>query len=343
MKISPMAAGSGGTPGQTLSSVDVGRTANPMKMERARAIARGETLPDLPPEQVEQPRPDARRLRMKTNFSTNRDFPEPQAEGGMVAASTPATAAPSAHPEGSTESSTPDTAEPGAVEVTQPLSPQFAALAKQKRALQLERAEFEKQKAAQVQGVSPEDFAAKLKADPLGVLQEHGVTYDALTEAILSDKQQINPEILSLKQKLADLEKGIESKFQSNESRQEEAALTEMLYEAEALAKEGENFEMIRSEDAYDQVLRLIHKTYKDTGRVLDVTQAMETVENQLMARAEKLASINKVRNKIAPPSPTPAQPAQRGMRTLTARDTASPVTDRRARAIAAAMGTLKR
>lgn len=330
MKVSPIAQPSG-TPGQALNSVDVGRTASPMKLERARSIARGEKIPEQAESQVEQPRPNVRSLKMKTNFSTNREMP--------IEAEAPEVQEPVAQP----QSSTLDAVEPGAVEATQPLSPQFAALAKQKRALQLERAEFEKQKAVNP-GINSEDFKARLQSDPLGVLQEHGVTYDQLTEAILSDKQQINPEIQALKQELKALKEGVDKTFQSNEQRQEEAALSEMLNEAEALAKEGEDFEMIRSEDAYDQVLRLIHSTYKDTGRVLDVTDAMNTIETQLLAKAEKLASINKVRNKIAPPPTPPAAPQLRqGMRTLTARDNAAPLMDRRARAIAAAMGTLKR
>ena len=329
MKVSPMAASSN-TPGQALNSVDVGHTASPMRLERARAIARGEKVAAEAEPQAEQPKPNVRSLKMKTNFSTDRMMPEAEA------------AEPVDNPIEAAESSKEDVAEPGAVEATQPLSPQFAALAKQKRALQLERAEFEKLK-AQPQ-VNTEDFAAKLKADPLGVLQEHGVTYDQLTEAILSDKQQLNPEIQALKQELKALKEGVDTKFQSNEQRQEESALTEMLYEAEALAKEGEDFEMIRTEDAYDQVLRLIHTTYKETGRVLDVREAMNKIETTLFAKAEKLASINKVRNKIAQPSPVPAAlPPRQGMRTLTARDNAAPLMDRRARAIAAAMGTLKR
>ncbi len=346
MKVSPMASNAAGQPGQSLNSVNVGQTASPMKLERARALARGERLPDVAPENTEQPRPDVRRLKMKTNFTTNRDMPLSQDAGDeSLAEATPGDSASAAADP--TQSSNTDTTEQGAVEATQPLSPQFAALAKQKRAFQLEKAEFEKQKAetlAASSGQGLEDLKARAASDPMGVLQDLGVTYDALTEAILSDKQQDNPRIMALEQQIKALKEGVDKTFQTNEQRQEEAALSEMLNEAESLAKEGDAYEMIRSEDAYEDVLRLIHTTYKDTGRVLDVSEAMNTIENKLLARAEKLASINKVRNKIAPPANTAApQQQNRGMRTLTARDTATPIMDRRARAIAAAMGTLKR
>jgi hypothetical protein len=331
MKISPIAQSSG-QPGESLSSVNTGRTADPIKMERARAIARGEKVAEQSgDQQADRVQQDVRKLKMRTNFSTDRDAPALEAV---------------APPTETAQSSTEDTSEPGAVEATQPLSPQFAALAKQKRALQVkERELLEREKALTANPTTGDaELIARLKSKPLSVLQEHGVTYDQLTEEILNG-QGHNPEIQALKEEIAALKKGVDSQFQTREEQQEEAALTEMLYEAEGLAKDGDAFEMIRTEDAYDEVLRLIHSTYKKTGRVLDVQEAMNTVENRLLARAEKLASINKVRAKIAPPESTQLQPQQKpqGMRTLTARDTATPVMDRRARAIAAAMGTLKR
>lgn len=338
MNIRPIAQSSG-QPGESLTSSHVGRTADAGKMERAKAIARGEQVEEpqtTGDSQADRAQRDVRKLKMRTNFSTNRDLPQTmEAE--------PETQAPPAPAE--TISSIPDPIEPGAVEATQPLSPQFAALAKQKRAFQLEKAEFEKLKAASAGGNSQE-FIDKLKQNPLSVLQEHGVLgpdfYNSLTEQLLNGPGH-NPEIQALKEELAALKKGVDSQFQSREEQQEEAALGEMLNEAEGLAKEGDAFEMIRSEEAYEDVLRLIHSTYKTTGRVLDVQDAMNQVENKLLARAEKLASINKVRARIAPPPTPPQLQPQRGMRTLTARDTAAPMMDRRARAIAAAMGTLKR
>lgn len=325
MKISPLS--SGGHPGQTLGSVDVGRTADPVKLERARAIARGEKISEQAPPAEERTTRDIRKLKMRTNFSTNReDFPQELVPGALD----PAT---------ELVSSTPEVVEAPAVEATQPLSPQFAALARQKRALQLEKAEFEKSKAGFTDAQS---LVERLKLNPLSVLQENGVTYDQLTEAILGG-QQGNPEILELKAKIKALEEGVDSKFQSQEDRQEEAALTEMLDIAESLAKEGDTFELIRERDAYDQVLKLIHSTYKKTGRVLDVSEAMTTIENQLLSDAEKFAGLSKVRSRLSPPV-DPLQPQPKpAMRTLTARDTANPAMSRRARAIAAAMGTLRK
>lgn len=332
MKISPIAQGSG-TPGQTLGSVDIGKTADAQKMERARAIARGE----VPQETTGNPQADkalqnVRSIRMQTNRTINRELPPEQVTEETV---------------DTTQSTISDTTEEPAVEVTQPLSPQFAALAKQKRALQVKEKELADREKALGSGApmkEAEELKARIKANPLSVLQENGVTYDQLTEAILSD--QSNPDIQALKDEIKALKGDVEKSFVTREEQAEEAALTEILYEAEDLSKEGEAYEMIRAtgQSAYDKVLRNIYDEYKKTGRVPSTSKIMDKVENELLADAERLASIGKVRSKLAPPPAPPLQSQpQRQMRTLTARDTASPQMDRKARAIAAMNGTLKK
>lgn len=333
MKVSPIAQG--GTPQH--SGVDVGRTADPIKLERARSIARGETPADpvtIDP-QAERIQANTRKIKMRTQRSVYREDPGTQE-------STPEIADPAKQESATGLSTNPESTEAPAVEATQPLSPQFAALAKQKRALQLERAEFEKQKLETGQQGTA-DLVAKLKSNPLSVLQEHGISYDQLAEALLSGPAASDPKIQALEAKIADLEKGVKTEFQTRETQQEEAALTEMLYEAESLAKEGEAYELIRERDAYDQVLRLIHSQYKKTGRVLDVTEAMNQIETKLLSDAEKLANLSKVRAKFAPSPPT-LQPQQRqGMRTLTARDTSAAPMSAKQRAMAAFNGTLRK
>lgn len=334
MKINPIAAGSG-QPGQSNAN-NPGRTADPVKLERARQIARGEKVEQVPEQTQVDNRPmDSRRIKMRTQRSVYRDG-EP--EGTLVEAEAPKAPA-------ETLSSTGESNEQATVEATQPLSPQFAALAKQKRALQVKESELKEREAklaASGATEGPDKLIERLKSQPLSVLQEHGVTYEQLTNAILNGEQG-NPEIQALKEELKALKGEVKETFQTREQQQEEAALTEMLFEAEDLAKEGEDFALIREQDAYEKVLRLIEGTYRKTGRVMDVRTAMERVESELLTNAEKLARLGKVQSKIAPPAPPPLQPQQRQMRTLTARDSSSAPMSARQRAIAAFQGTLKR
>lgn len=226
-------------------------------------------------------------------------------------------------------------------EVTQPLSAQAAAFARQRRALQVkerELADREKALSSQSQGSDRIDIA-RLKSEPLNVLLEAGVTYDQLTEAILAN--QGNSEVNALKTKISELEQGIEKKFSDRETQAEQQVLAEMKRDATKLAAEGETFEMVRETGSIPDVMQLIERTYRETGEVLDVREACQLVEEELVNRYSKLANLKKLQAKLA--SSVQQSPQRQGMRTLTNRDTASVPMSAKARAIAAFHGTLKK
>ncbi len=239
----------------------------------------------------------------------------------------------------------PNEAEP-AVEDTQPLSPQLAALAKQKRALQVKEREIaDREKALLAQTSTQEGGVdlAKLKSDPLGVLLEAGVTYDQLTEAILSNQNGGGAELQALKAEIKALKEGVDQKFTDKDTAAEQAVLAEMRRDATRLAAEGETFELVRETGSIPQVMQLIERTYRETGEVMDVSEAMQAVEDELIAESLKLAGLKKVQGRLQP-EPAPAlQPQQRQMRTLTNRDTAAPAMSRKDRALLAFAGQLKK
>lgn len=242
--------------------------------------------------------------------------------------------------------SNPDTGEAPADEATQPLSPQFAAIAKARRALQVKEREIaEREKALKAQpSTQPGGIdAARLKTDPLGVLLEAGVTYEQLTEAVLSsqDATQIN----ALKAEIAALKGDFDKKLTDRDEQQVQQALGQMRREATSLVAQGEDYELVRETRSVPKVMELIEKTYRESGEVLDVKEALRLVEDELFKDAERLAGLKKVQAKLTPPAPEPApQPTQQHrMRTLTNRDTAQVPLSAKARAIAAFNGTLRR
>ncbi len=229
-------------------------------------------------------------------------------------------------------------------EATQPLSPQFAALAKQRRALQVKEREIaDREKALQSQSVTPTDAVpvARLKSDPLGVLLESGVTYEQLTEAVLANQNGYNPEIAELKEKLAALEQGVDKKLSDREAQAEQAALAEMRREASSLIAQGDEFELVRETGSLTDVMKLIERTYRESGEILGVREALGLVEDELINDATKIARLGKIQSRFAPTSVTQPQQQQRQMRTLTNRDTASVPLSRKARALAAWAGNL--
>lgn len=240
----------------------------------------------------------------------------------------------------------PDPVDPAeaTVEATQPLSPQFAALAKQRRALQVKEREIaDREKALSTQSSTQEGAVdlARLKSDPLSVLLENGVTYDQLTEAILNG--QGGSEIQALKAEIAALKTGVDQKFTDKATQEEKQVLAEMRKEATQLVAEGETFELVRETGSIPQVMTLIERTYRETGEVLAVQEALQLVEDELIKESLKLAALKKVQGRLQPePAPVP-QPQQRQMRTLTNRDTtAVPLTPKQ-RALLAFTGQLKK
>lgn len=227
-------------------------------------------------------------------------------------------------------------------EATQPLSPQFAELARRRRALQVkERALADREKAlqAQSQGRDAVDLA-RLKSEPLNVLMEAGVTYDQLTEAILAN--QGSSEIHALKAELAALKEGVDKKFVDRETQAEQQVLAEMRKEATLLTSQSKDFELVKETRSVPDVMRLIEQTYRQTGEVLDVRDALKLVEDELFKDAQRIIGIDKVKSQLSPQNPAPMQ-QQPGMRTLTNKHTASVPMSARERALAAFYGTLKR
>jgi hypothetical protein len=87
--------------------------------------------------------------------------------------------------------------------------------------------------------------------------------------------------------------------------------------------------------------MTLIEKTYRETGEVLDVSEALQLVEDHLINESLRIASINKVQSKLQPQmKPQTMQPQ---MKTLTNKDNARVQETRKARALAAFHGQLKK
>ncbi len=237
-------------------------------------------------------------------------------------------------------------------EETRPLSPLSVQFAKAKRALQVKERELaEREAKLNSQGVQTtnEDLMAKLKASPLSFLQEAGVTYDDLTQAILSSPQ--SPELMQLKNEMKALKDELTQQFTSRDKQAEEQVLSEMRREADALSREGDAYQFIREASMQQDVIDGMYEHYKATGTVPDLVETMNKLEERLVENALKAAQIAKVKARLNPEASLeqteiqqPAQAPVNQVRTLTARHNARPTaSDRKARAMAAFSGTLKR
>jgi hypothetical protein len=337
MKISPMPASTAGIPGMDLGNVHIGSTASAEKLAAAKAIAQG-----LEPEKKEiesdhkpEENKSVRRITMHTNATPLGRSDDQTAVEVMPAATESASPSTTSDIHGQTQ---------GAVESTQPLSPQFAALARQRRALQVKEREIAEREAKLAR--PPEgDYVAKadLLANPLKIF-DMGVTHDQLTEAILSNASGITPEIRALKEEVKRVKEDVNKTLTEREAQAEKQALSAMMQEASALVQQGDIYEMVRETKSLPVVKELIWRTYKQKGEVLDVSEALNLVETDLINETLKMANLKKVQNKLIP-QPVQTQPQLLGkqMKTLTNRDNVSIPLDRKARAMAAWHGTLRK
>lgn len=330
---------------------------SPEKLARLKAIAAGETpiAVSASDVNVEHPQPAQRTIVMKTNHTTNRHdkvYEQGTEPDSVVGRARAAAANTISEPE--PEQTEPETANPDnnvqanvVREATQPLSPQSVAFAKQRRALQIKEQQLAEREKA-LSGPTRAELEARIKAQPLSVFQELGVTYDQLTNDILAAQSGMSPELLALKAEVKALKEGVDKTFSEKDQAAEKAVLAEMRRTVNQLSSQGDDFEMIRETRSQPDVMDLIYRVWQQSGQkeVMDEIEAMKLVENELIKDAERIARLKKVQGRLTPPPTEPAlqlQQPTRGMRTLTNKDSATPSMSKRQRAILAAQGNLKR
>lgn len=345
MKVSPVASA---VP-QSVNPNE-GRSVAPDRLARAKAIATGqEPAAAVADSQVERAQASIKRIRLKTQQSPDRHTRLEE----VAPATTPDAPAPTEAPATDTLATT-EQAEPTS-EASKPLSPQFAALARQKREIQLERQKLEADKAALTTSAPDlKEYVSKadIKANALKVLLAEGVTYDQLTEQILAEGQGGGAELEVLRSEIKALKEGLDNQTKSltdRDAQQETQALAVIKRDVEALVAQGDDFEMIREAGYAPKVVELIHRIYKETGEILDNTEAATLIEKELLEESLKFAKIKKVQSSLNPAQPKAPQtvqqdrPGTKTMRTLTNRDGVSSTSmSKRERAIAAMEGRLK-
>lgn len=230
-------------------------------------------------------------------------------------------------------------------EATRPISPQLAALARQKRALQVKEREIDgKLEAAKTAALA--EYKAKLKSNALSVLQEEGVSYDQLTQEILGQTNGYNPEIDKLKAEIAALKGDVDTKFSQADEAQNVSAINYVADKLDALiAGSPADFELLTSAEEEEEVIRRVYDHWKKTGKELNVATVAKEYQEELLTEAVRFANLGLVQKKLTPtvPAQVTSQPSQSGIRTLTNKDSARPAMGRRERAILAMQGQLKR
>jgi hypothetical protein len=251
----------------------------------------------------------------------------------------------------------------------EPLSAQYAQLARKEKALRTQVQELKRQqeafKAAQ-DAIKPASEPSaptsnminrdEFLKDPWKHLNEMNLSYDALTMSALNgpkpEELAFNKLQAEVKAELQTMRDAQEQARKAQETQQQTAyqnAINQIRAEATKLVGSDPNLETIKETESIGDVVQLIEDTYKKDGVLLTVAEAAKQVEEYLVEEAMRLTKIKKIQQRLAPAAP-PAAPKQAAetnavqtpVKTLTNSMSASKPMSARERAVAAFEGRLK-
>lgn len=193
-------------------------------------------------------------------------------------------------------------AEPARAEESLTLSPQISALARKEQAQrQRERAFMQREKELEAKLADAEKYQSirsKLAAKDYSAADDLGMTHDQYTQYLLDKQAGEDPG----EQRYRKLESELEGLKKSQEDQTiQEYKANQNLWKQEIakVVDASEEFSTIKELGAYGAVLRHINDSFDEDGIELSAEQAAKEIEDALYARAEKLASVSKIKRKF--------------------------------------------
>lgn len=195
------------------------------------------------------------------------------------------------------------------------LSPKLTAIARKEQAQRAkEKAFAEKERSFGEKMSDAEKFHAlkkRLSDKDYSALDELGISYEEYVKHEINKESSKDPAALKVKE----LEERLEALQKAQEEKEvSDYETNQSLWKQEIKKTVDENpeFSTIKDLDAYDIVLQHVNDSFEEDGVELSVDQAAKEIEEALVAKAEKFASVTKIKNKApatkvlgAPPKPT--------------------------------------
>ncbi len=174
------------------------------------------------------------------------------------------------------------------------LASKFAALARRERQL----VERERSATEKLKSVEAYERAKKSAADdPGAALESLGLTYEALTDWVLSDKKPArDPEVKTLTEKLEKLEKDAQDKEAALARANEERAVEDFKRgQVEAVKSAGDKYELVNQMGRHDLVFDVTQEYFKANGKVPAHDEAAQLVEDYLLSEITKYKGVKKL------------------------------------------------
>lgn len=185
------------------------------------------------------------------------------------------------------------------------ISPRFAMLAKEERRLQEERKRLsEQRKDPEFQEfLEFKKLRANAKQDPLAVMEKFGLSYDELTDYVISGKHTKDPSVRALEEKLEKMERDAKEREEKAHKDLQEAQLNQYQEQIKAKCLEKpDDFELVNIWGAHNLVYSVIQEHYNKTEEVLPIDEAAKKVEAYLEKESEKYQGSKKLRKLFGVP-----------------------------------------
>lgn len=180
----------------------------------------------------------------------------------------------------------------------------FSALARQEKAIR----EREANLAQREQGVSQFDELKNLAAnDPDAFLAKFGLSYGALTERALKGPQK-EDEIAQIKNEFSKFREEITNEARLKRENEEKAALVTVMRDIKGTLADKDDFELVNSHAAYDDVWELMCLHYNEHKKWISVEDAANEIEKELRAQADRFADTKYLKAKLSTPAPEQKQ-----------------------------------
>jgi hypothetical protein len=203
------------------------------------------------------------------------------------------------------------------------LSKQYAILARKEKALRARTSQMEQQMKAKEQELAEREKALqgksnfdeskyipreRLQEDLMSVLAEAGITYDQVTEAVLNQPKRdpyVDAKTRALEAKIASLEEkldGVNKNSQEQQTQAYQQALAQIERDAKSLIERDPAYETVKGTGQVKEVVKLIEKTFQDSGELLSIEEAAQMVEDELLERFLSTAqSVKKIQERLQP------------------------------------------
>lgn len=182
------------------------------------------------------------------------------------------------------------------------LSPKVSALARKEQAQRQREKQFNEEKRTFAEKMADAEkyrkLTEKLANKDYSAIDELGVNYEEIVKHELNKEAAKDPateRVQQLEEKLEAIQKAQEEKelkeYQANQA----------LWKQEIVktVKDNDDFSTIRDLAAEDMVLQHINDSFEEDDVELTVEQAAKDIEEALLERAEKFASVSKIKNKV--------------------------------------------